>query len=235
MSGAEVLGIISAVISIIDATIQLSSAIKDEAGLPSNFKTVAAKLPLIAKLLDDAERYVEEEANDDLTSTFIPVLRDCEEKATKLKVLFEKVVPANGDSRAGRYIKAARTIGKGGRVETLMKEILDSLQLLTTIFPKVTSRRGLENLTKAIEEVGEMKPSLPDGFEDAATYTHYGSGAQNVNTGVGSQYNNNSTGNQNNGPGIQYIGTNHVGPIHNHYLAEGKLQRCVNLIAYIDK
>ncbi|CEJ93679.1 hypothetical protein VHEMI09253 [[Torrubiella] hemipterigena] len=151
MSGAEVLGIISTVISIIDTTIQLSITIKDEASLPSNFKTVAAKLPLIAKLLDNTERYVEEEANNDLASTFLAILRDCEEKATKLQVLFEKVVPANGDSRVDRYIKAARTIGNGGRVETLMKAILDGLQLLMTTFPRVTSRRGLENLTKAIE------------------------------------------------------------------------------------
>lgn len=214
MSGAEVLGIISAAISIIDATIQLSNAIKDETGLPRNFKTVAAQLPLIAKLLDDAERYVEEEGKEEIeafTSSFSPVLRDCKEKATQLRQLFEKVIPTDGDSRTGRYIKAARTIGKGGRVETLMKGILDGLQLLTTKLPKTTSRRGQQNLTKAIEEVSKMEPSLPDGFEDAATIAHYGNGSQNVNAGVGSQYNHNSTGNQNNGPGNQYIGTNYIG------------------------
>lgn len=214
MSGAEVLGIISAVISIIDATIQVTNAIQDEAGLPSNFKTVAAKLPLIAKLLDDAERYVEEEGNEEnegLVLSFTPVLKDCKEKAAQLQELFEKVAPAEGDSRTNRYIKAARTIGKGGRVETLMKGILDDLQLLTTEFPKSTSRRGQENLTNALEEVSKMEPSLPDGFEDAATFAHYGSGAQNVNAGTGSQYNNNSTGNQNNGPGSQNIGTNYFG------------------------
>lgn len=57
MCGAEVLGIISSVITIFDAAIQLNNVIKDEAGLPPSFKTVAAKLPLMAKLLDDAERY----------------------------------------------------------------------------------------------------------------------------------------------------------------------------------
>ena len=71
--------------------------------------------------------------------------------------------------------------------------------------------RTKEQLAKAVEEVAKMEPSLPDGFEQMPVYAHYGSGAQNNNTGGGSQYNNNSTGNQNNGPGQQYIGTNHIG------------------------
>lgn len=120
-------------------------------------------------------------------------------------------MPEEGDSRWDRYVKAARTIGKGGRVECLIGGILDDLQLLATRFPKVTTNRGKEQLAKAIKEVAVMEPSLPDGFEEAPAFAHYGSGAQNVNTGVGHQYNNNSTGNQNNGPGNQYIGTNHIG------------------------
>lgn len=211
MSGAEVLGIISAVISIIDATVKLYNTSKDEAGLPPNFKTVSTKLPLVSKLLEDAERYVQGKAEDAITATFTPVLTDCKEKATQLQQLFDKVIPAEGDSRIDRYFKAARTIGKGGRVETLMKGILDNLQLLTAKFPEVTSVRGQANLIEAIEEVQHLEPSLPDGFEDAPSFAHYGGGALNVNTGLGSQYNNNSTGNQNNGPGNQYIGTNHIG------------------------
>ena len=110
-----------------------------------------------------------------------------------------------------RYVKAARTIGKGGRVESLIKGILDDLQLLATKFPEVTNTRGKEQLTKAIEEVSKMEPSLPDGFEEAPTFTHFGSGALNANMAGGNQYDNNSTGNQNIGPGNQYIGTNHIG------------------------
>ncbi|KAJ2975524.1 hypothetical protein NQ176_g5474 [Zarea fungicola] len=211
MSGAEVLGIISAVISIIDATSKVYIALKDEGGLPPNFKPVATKLPLVSQLLESAETYVKAEADDALTVTFTPVLKDCKEKATQLQQIFDNVIPAEGDSRIERYFKAARTIGKGGRVETLMKGILDNLQLLTTKFPGSASERGQNKLIEAIKEVEELEPSLPDGFENAPSFAHYGSGAQNVNTGLGSQYNNNSTGSQNNGPGSQYIGTNHIG------------------------
>ncbi|KAH9216662.1 hypothetical protein DL95DRAFT_435086 [Leptodontidium sp. 2 PMI_412] len=201
---------ISAIISIIDATNQVYEAVKDQAGLPTNFKKLATKLPLISKLLEDAERYVK--AADTATETaFTPTLEDCKAQAIQLQDLFEKVMPEEGESRWDRYVKAARTVGKGGRVEDLVKGILDDLQLLATRFPEVTIPRTKERLAKAIEEVTKMEPSLPDGFEDAPAFAHFGSGAQNNNMGGGSQYNNNSTGNQNNGPGQQYIGTNHIG------------------------
>ncbi|OAA62072.1 repressible alkaline phosphatase precursor [Akanthomyces lecanii RCEF 1005] len=183
MSGAEVLGIISAVISIVDATSKVYHAAKDEAGLPPNFKTVAAKLPLITRLLDDTERFVIKEAGEGLTLALRPIVTDCNMKATQLQHLFEKVITAEGASRSERYVKAARTIGKGGR-------------LLTTQIPQAVSRRGQENLSEAIEDVSKVKPSLPDGFEDESTYANYGSGVQNVNTGPGSLYSH-----QNYGPG----------------------------------
>jgi hypothetical protein len=206
-----VLGIISAIISIIDATYQVYEAVEDEAGLPTNFKKSATKLPLILKLLDDAERYANSVADESTKAAFTPTLENCKVQAIHLQELFEKVMPEEGDSRWDRYVKAARTIGKGGRVESLVGGILDALQLLATRFPEVTTSRGKEQLAKAIEEVTGMEPSLPDDFEKMPAYAHYGSGAQNNNTGGGTQNNNNSTGNQNNGPGQQYIGTNHIG------------------------
>jgi hypothetical protein len=168
MSGIEAAGLalsmISTIISIIDATNQVYEAVKDEAGLPTNFKTAATKLPLISKLLEDAERYVL--AADEATETaFTPTLEDCKAQATQLQELFEKVMPEEGESKWDRYVKAARTIGKGGRVENLVGGILDDLQLLATRFPEVTTLRTKEQLAKAVEEVTKMEPSLPDGFE----------------------------------------------------------------------
>lgn len=206
-----VLGIISSIIAIIDATNQVYEAVKDESGLPTNFKKSATKLPLISKLLEDAERYVNSIEDESIKTVFAPTLEDCKIQSIHLRELFEKVMPEEGDSRWDRYVKAARMIGKGGRVESLMKGILDDLQLLTTNFPEVTTPRGKDQLAKAIEEVTNMDPSLPEGFEQTPAYAHYGSGAQNNNTGGGTQNNNNSTGNQNNGPGQQFIGTNHIG------------------------
>lgn len=205
-----VLGIISSIVSIIEATKNVYEAVQDEKGLPKNFKKSAQKFPLISKLLEDAEEYIKNTDDESIKSAFTPTLEDCKDQATDLQELFNKVIPEEGDSRWDRYVKAARTIGKKGRVEGLVGGILEDLQLLTTRFPDVTTERGKDQLAKAIEDVAKMEPSLPDGFEQGPVYAHYGSGAQNNNIG-GTQYNNNSTGNQNNGPGQQYIGTNHIG------------------------
>ncbi|EGE09000.1 TPR repeat protein [Trichophyton equinum CBS 127.97] len=180
MSGAEaglVLGLISSIITIIQSTYQVYEAVDDAKGLPTNFKKSAAKLPLISKLLEDAEK---------------PTLDNYKLQATRLHELFTKVMPEEDDSRLDRYVKAARTIGKGGRIEELVKRILDDLQLIATEFPEVMTPRSKEQLAKAIEDMAKL------------------SGAQNNNMGGGTQNYNNSTGNQNNGPGQQYIGINHI-------------------------
>jgi hypothetical protein len=93
-----VLGIISSIISIIDVITQVYEAVKDEAGLPTNFKKSATKLPLISKLLEDAGRYVQM-ADESIKAAFTPTLEDCKVQATYLQELFEKVMPEEGDSR----------------------------------------------------------------------------------------------------------------------------------------
>jgi hypothetical protein len=214
MSGAEastIIGLISSIITIIETTYQLYEAVEDEKGLPANFKKTASKLPLITKILDDAEKYIESVQDEDRKASFKPTLESCKLQAIHLRDIFTKVMPDEDGSRWDRYVKAVRTIGKGGRIEDLVREILDNLQLMATDFPEVASPRSKEQLEKAVQEVSEMDPSLPDGFEDASTFARYGSGSQNVNTGGGTQNNNNGTGNQNNGSGQQYNGTNNFG------------------------
>lgn len=207
MSGIEAagltLGIISAIISIIDASHQVYEAVKDEAGLPTNFKKSASKLPLISKLLQDAERYVK--SADEATKTaFAPTLEDCKTQAIQLRELFNKVMPEEGGSRWDRYVKAARTIGKGGRVENLVGGILDDLQLLATRYPEVMSPLTKEQLTKAVEEVTKIEPSLPSSFEQMLVYAHYGSGGQNNYTRGGIQH-------INTGSAIMNIASNYNG------------------------
>ncbi|TEY23438.1 hypothetical protein BOTCAL_1480g00010 [Botryotinia calthae] len=130
-----VLGIISSIISIIDATKQIYQAVEDETGFPKNFKTSARKLPLVSQLLGEAEKYIGSMTNESTKANFAPTLTNCKLQASQLKELFEKAIPEEGASRMDRYIKAVRTIGKDSQVESLMKGILDDLQLLATSFP----------------------------------------------------------------------------------------------------
>ncbi|KAM0139575.1 hypothetical protein ACHAO1_002947 [Botrytis cinerea] len=217
-----VLSLISSIISIIETTKQVYDAIEDESGLPKNFKKSATKLPLISQLFEDTERYINKATDESIKATFTPTLKNCKVQAMQLQELFEKVMPNGSESRWDRYVKAARIIGKKGCVESLVGGILDDLQLLATRFPQVITSRGKEKLENAIEEVAKMEPSLPDGFEQMPAYAHYGSGAQNNNTGDGIQNNNNGAGNQNNGPGQQFIGTNHISTPSNSRLKENE-------------
>ena len=103
MSGVEeaslVLGIISFVIAIIEATNQVYEAVKDESSLPTNFKNSARKLPFISKLLEDAERYINNAADESIKVAFAPTLEDCKVQAIHLQELFAKVMPKKCDLR----------------------------------------------------------------------------------------------------------------------------------------
>ncbi len=146
-----VLDIISSIISIIDAIKQVYETVKDEVGLSKNFKKSATKLPLISKLLEDAQKYVETGVDEINKIAFRPTLEHCQLEATHLQKLFTKVMPNEDDSRLDRYVKAARTIGKNGRVKKLLRQILDDLQLMTINFLEVTTPRSKEQLAKIIE------------------------------------------------------------------------------------
>lgn len=93
-----ILGIILSIISIIDATKKVYEAVEDDAGLPANFRKSATKLPLISKILEDAETYINK-VEKDREDTFKPTLEDCKVQAIQLKELFAKVMPKEGDSR----------------------------------------------------------------------------------------------------------------------------------------
>jgi hypothetical protein len=203
-----VLGIISSIVEIIDVTKQMYEIIEDDAGLPTNFKKSAKILPLITKILKDAGTYIEK-VDKDTADAFKSTMDDCKVLATQLQELFAKVMPEEDISRWDRYRKAAQMIAKDGRVETLVGGFLASLQLLTTRFPEATTARGKEQLAKAAKEVSKMEPSLPDGFEEMAAHTNYGSGPQNNNTGRGNQIPDS---------GQQFIGGNDIGMSPKSYL-----------------
>ncbi|KAK7915280.1 hypothetical protein PG985_012983 [Apiospora marii] len=190
MSGAEVLGVISAVIRIVDGMKQLYDAASDTSGLPEAFRAVAARLPLVRAIVTSVHHHLERDGFD--ASSHAAVM-----------TLFDKVVPLDDDPPRDRYLKLARTLGKGAKVETLMAGLMTDVQLLV-------SKTGLESSTalqvhelrQAIQEISDMEPSIPDHEFPRETFTnnHYGSG---------SQTNNNVAGNakvaQNYGSGKQYL------------------------------
>ncbi|KAK3614600.1 hypothetical protein LTR56_026643 [Elasticomyces elasticus] len=206
MSGAEAIGIvglIASVITIIETSRDLYDAATNAKGLHEAFRAVSQNIPLVLNILRDCKRAQEQADEEYRTSTDAAHKRDleasaeaskaimlaCEDNARRLKEIFEKVVPGDYATRIDRYKKAVQAImpDKKRKVEDLMKDILEKLQLLHTsrFFGAINEERS-DDLVAAIQQLSDLAPSLPD--EDSR-YSHSGSGAMNVNAGSGTQRN----------------------------------------------
>lgn len=72
-------------------------------------------------------------------------------------------------------MKATRIIGKGGYIESLVRGILDDLQVLVIRFLEVIIPRGKDQLVMAIKKVTKIEPSLTNSFEQMPVYNYYSS------------------------------------------------------------
>lgn len=188
---------ISAIITIIDAIRKVFEASKDAQGLPKAFREVANRLPLVKNILEAAKQHIEgRNADEDSFTDARGLVETCEKKAKKLERIFNKVIPAEAASRAEVYFAAARTIGDGKRVETLMKDILVDVQLLGINHGMFdVSDKQKKELGKAITEVTNLPPSIPEDSIDGprfGTTHHCGSGS--IHQVYGNQYNNTGSG-----------------------------------------
>ena len=133
MSSAEaiaVLGVIGSIISIVDGTKQVYDAAKNAQGLPAAFRNVANRLPIIRDILDSARQNIQTGAVDEGSCGGAKdVVNACEKKAKRLDELFNKANPTNTSSDLRRYYKAVKAYGRGNEVDSLMKAMLEDVQL----------------------------------------------------------------------------------------------------------
>src|SRR3954464_3534845 len=130
-----VLGLISSIITIIETAKDLYEAANDANGHSYALSNAAAKLPLVAIILRDAKEYARLSTTDDATRKAIgELLEPDERRATELCDILQKVVPKDRVSTFDKYRTATRKMMKGGRVETLIKAILQDMQVLSTHF-----------------------------------------------------------------------------------------------------
>ncbi|KAI7479424.1 hypothetical protein KC357_g4227 [Hortaea werneckii] len=216
MSGAEVitvLGLISSVITIIETSRDVFDAASSADGLHEAFRAVSQNIPLVLTILRDCKTTqelveqdysltVDEDLKHDIEESnkaVKPLIQACQDDAKQLQQIFQKVIPEDGSSWVERYKKAARAVlpGKKRKVEDLMKNILEKLQLLhTSRFFKSENERTNEGRSKeldtAITQLSELSSSsLP---ENEGQYNHHGSGGMFVHPGSGTQNNYNQSG-----------------------------------------
>jgi CRISPR/Cas system CSM-associated protein Csm2 small subunit len=192
MAGIEIIGLIGAVVGIVQATIAVSDSIKNLKGLPEAFEEVNKRLPLVEETLSAARTQFEnEKPSDEAAAKIERILKGCNGKTQELKEIFEKINNAKNKSVLSLYRKIVLKLGKEHRVEVLMKNILKDLQILTgnQTFQAATQSQ-VEMLQKAIDELSQVKPSIPDrDFESAGNFQHSGKGDLNVQYGDGDMNN----------------------------------------------
>lgn len=157
MSGTEVLavlGVISSIIGIIDGIKKVCDAASDVNGLPEAFREVAVRLPIVMNILISAKQCIDAKNVDEYSLEITGlkgVVDACEEKARKLQELFTKVMPSEDASRVKRYFSAVKHLTQGRKVETLMKGILEDVQLLDSDHGmKTVTTVQLDEVAKAI-------------------------------------------------------------------------------------
>jgi len=185
MSGAEfiaVTGVISSIIAIIDGIQQVVDAASEVEGLPKAFRQASNKLPLISDILEATKYNFEADCVSGVEKSVTLVIDDCKHKWGTLKTLFDRVLPDEKASRTDRYYAAVKTLGKRGKVENLMKGMMEDIQLLGTIKTMTTTNveRVIKTATavqedkvaKALTDVAAWPASVPDNVFQEGTITN---------------------------------------------------------------
>jgi septal ring factor EnvC (AmiA/AmiB activator) len=197
MSGVEVIGAISAVISIVDASIKIYESAQKDLKLSETFKVVGRRLPIILDTLQTSKSHLQPIRDSlpvDACEALEKILEACDEKAGKLRQIFEKVLPGENDGWEKRYVKVVKRFGKGNKVEELMASITEDVQLVVNHRAvKSAKPEQMAELEKIIKEMKSVRSSLPEEDGSGMMFNSQG-GAQtnNVNVGSGQQINNNA-------------------------------------------
>ncbi|KAF4998978.1 hypothetical protein FGRMN_2777 [Fusarium graminum] len=155
MSGIEVVGLITATITIVETISKIYNGLKDAEGLPKAFQEVSGGLPLVQTVLEAIEEQIRPDDNSTAIQAMVEVVTRCKIRTEDLERIFKAVMSSEGMSRFERYRKVVRQLGKEKKVEILAKQLLEDLQ-------------------EAIEELSQVGPSLPN--EDGINLTQSGSG-----------------------------------------------------------
>lgn len=197
MSGVDVIGGISAVITIIDVSLKIYHDTRKDLKLPQTFEIVVHKLPIIRDTLQKCKSHlvsIQDDISADVCAALEKIIDSCDDKATNLRQIFEKVMPGEHDGWKKRYTKIVQRLGKGNKVEELMLSITQDVQLIVN-HHAVNSAMSEQNaeLENIIKEMKSVQSSASED-ESPGNIFNSGGGAQtnNVNTGSGQQINNNA-------------------------------------------
>ncbi|KAJ5760217.1 TPR repeat protein [Penicillium odoratum] len=196
MSGLDVLGGISAVIGLLDASIKIYDSAQHDIKLSATFEVIRLRLPVLLHTLEICKSHLgsrQDAIPEEICEALENTLENCDAKASNLRAIFERIIPGESDRWNVRYSKILRRLGKGNKVEELMTSITEDVQLVVN-HDAVHSANARENLEleNIIQEMKSIKSSVSTEDSSSMTFSS-GGGAQtnNVNNGSGQQINNN--------------------------------------------
>ncbi|MBA7490594.1 hypothetical protein ES702_01132 [subsurface metagenome] len=201
MSGIEVVGTIAAVIGIIDGSAKVWADARKDLKISDTFQTVAARLPILQDTLHTCKDLLEPEKDTlpkDAAIALLKTVKSCETKAANLQKIFQETIPGESEEWYNRYRKVVSRLGKGSKVEHLLKSIAEDAQIVADYRIVKAARPDLGGkLDTIIKQMDALEPSLPDDDTPGNVFNayggtmhnnlNYGSGPQN--TGSGDMYN----------------------------------------------
>jgi hypothetical protein len=207
MSGLEIYSAIATTLTLLETCKKVYDAAHSAKGLPDAFARVAENIPVVRTVLVNIQQGLEARSQaikhprdtvnkqelEDAINSVQSIVTTCRENAENLQIIFEKVTSTDDASWLKKYKAAIRTLryGRQEKVESLMKEILEKLDLLhkQDYFQNAAQSVDLKAAIKLLEEADA---SLPE--QSGTNIYNYGSGPQNSNISTGTQNNNTVSG-----------------------------------------
>ncbi|KAJ5547240.1 TPR repeat protein [Penicillium frequentans] len=199
MSEFEIIGSISAIITLLDASINIYDCARSDMKLSQTFEVVRCRLPIILRIFQSCKSYLEQcqaSMPSDACEALETILDACDKKAGNLREIFEIVMTGGQETWWKRYANAIRRLGKGNKVDELMATLARNVQLIVNnhVVNSATLEQYVEfELEDILKDMKSIKTSITE--ENLRTLTFQGGGetqTNNINNGSGQQINNNA-------------------------------------------
>jgi predicted choloylglycine hydrolase len=195
MSGLEVVGAISAVLGIVDGIVKVWNTAQKDIKFNKTIDVAISRLFVLQSILKTCEenlKKVKSLSSDD-DKRLATVMRTCEANIKKLDTIFQETISGGKDKWHEKYKRAYKRFGTGSRVEELVLRIVEDAKIVATYNEVLSLSPDLgDKLDEITKELQSLQPSVSDDSTDTYTFTNTGSGRQSINTGDGTQMNDNA-------------------------------------------
>ncbi|KAJ4359180.1 hypothetical protein N0V85_009469 [Neurospora sp. IMI 360204] len=172
MSAVEVVSLLSTIISIVSAAIDVYDAYQDINGLPDVVKYALAQFHFVKDTLETVRNDVDEHRRNPNPKSYQAmkeILRSCQAKISSLDKIFSAIIPRpqkdtktqpSFRQRFSRFTTAVSfTFNRGKKVEYLMKGVRQDIKLLA--YNRILSPATRDQIKDTTErELGAPEPSI---------------------------------------------------------------------------